>query len=193
MEKLNAKCRKVREADLERIMHWRMLPEITKYMNTNPVLTMEDQRRWFAKIRDEEKMSLEEGRKEFYWILEVDDVPAGVVSLVNADKVSKKIDTGVYIAEKEKRSLRLILDVQWNLYRYSFEVLHMNKVCEEVFLENKGVNRLLDICGSKREGILRQHIRKDETYYDVVLRGILKKEWEEKKKTLEYNFIAFEE
>lgn len=72
MEKINAKCRKVQESDLERIMHCRMLPEITKYMKTNPVLTMEDQRIWFAKIRDEEKLSLEEGRKGFYWILEVD-------------------------------------------------------------------------------------------------------------------------
>ena len=74
--------------------------------------------------------------------MEVDGVPAGFVSLVNIDPLNQRIHIGVYIAEKAKRSLRLTLDLQWNLYRYSFDVLQMYKVCEEVFAENKAVNRM---------------------------------------------------
>jgi len=77
--------------------------------------------------------------------LEVDGVPTGFVSLVNIDPLNQRTHTGVYIAEKAKRSLRLTLDLQWNLYRYSFDVLQIYKVCEEVFTENKAVNRILDI------------------------------------------------
>ena len=36
--------RDIRESDLENIMAWRMAPEITRYMNTNPRLTMKKQR-----------------------------------------------------------------------------------------------------------------------------------------------------
>ena len=192
MDIIHANCRKIVEDDLEMLMHWRMRPDITYYMNSDPQLTMKDQREWYARIQEDEKKSQEDGRKGFYWILEVDGVPAGFVSLVDIDWRAKKVHTGVYIAEKEKRSLRLILDIQWNLYRYCFEVLGMNKVCEEVFAENKAVNRLLDMCGSTREGLLRDHVCKNGTYFDVVTRGILRSEWEEKKKNLEYNQIEME-
>ncbi len=192
MDKINARCRKITDDDLERLMHWRMMPEITKYMNTDPTLTMEGQRAWYRRIQEDEKKKLDQGRMGFYWLLEVDNVPSGFVSLVNIEEKHKRLHTGVYIAVKSKRSLRLAIDIQWNLYDYAFDVLGMNKVCEEVFAENVAVNRLLDICGSKREGVIRSHIYKNGQYFDVVTRGILKEEWEEKRKTLQYNLIEFE-
>lgn len=192
MEIINARCRKIKENDLKMIMDWRMLPEITRYLNTNPKLTMEGQYSWFHKIKAEEEKSIENGRKGFYWILEVDEIPVGFVSLVNADSSAKKIETGVYIAVKGKRSMRLAIDIQWNLYDYAFGVLNMHKVCEEVFEANSAVNRILDMCGSKREGVLRDHVCKEGQYYNVVVRGILKDEWMKKKKDLNYNVIKFE-
>ena len=193
METIHAKFRKIREEDLEKLMYWRMLPEITQYMNTDPKLTMEGQKAWYSCIKAEEQKSLKEGRKGFYWIIEVDDMPVGFASLVDIDYGAKKLQTGAYVAEKAKRSLRLAIDMQWNLYRYAFDVLGMNKVCEEVFAENKAVNRILDICGSKREGLLRSHIYKNGKYYDMVVRGILKSEWDEKKVVLEYHKIDIED
>lgn len=183
MEKeINAFCRQIRKDDLEMIMNWRMMPEITKYMNTDPKLTMEGQIKWFQKISESET--------DFFWILEVDGVPSGVVSLVEYN--GHQIHTGVYIAVKEKRSLKLTMYLQWNLYRYGFEQMGVHKVCEEVFSVNKPVNRILDMCGSKREGELRDHVLKQGEYYDVVVRGILREEWDELKKTLKYDRIDFE-
>lgn len=183
MEKeINAFCRQVQEDDLEMIMNWRMLPEITKYMNTDPKLTLEGQKQWFEKIGKSDK--------DYYWILEVDGVAAGVVSLVGYDL--NQIHTGVYIAVKEKRSLKLTLYLQWNLYRYAFEYMGVHKVCEEVFFENKEVNRILDMCGSKREGVLRECVCKNGKFYDVVARGILRSEWEEIKEKRTFDIIPFE-
>ena len=162
-QEINARCRLIKPDDLEMIMDWRMRPEITRYMNTDPKLTIEGQKKWLQKIQQSET--------EWSWILEVEGVPAGVVSLGNYD--GNKVYTGVYIAVKEKRSLKLTLYLQWNLYRYAFEYLHVNKVCEEIFSENKAVNRMMDMCGSKREGVLRSHICKNGQYYDMVVRGIL--------------------
>ena len=68
----------------------------------------------------------------------------------------------------------------------------MHKVCEEVFEDNKAVNRILDMCGSKREGILRDHVYKEEKFYNVVVRGMLKDEWDSIKQNLSYNKFEFE-
>ncbi len=181
-QEINARCRLIKPDDLEMIMDWRMRPEITRYMNTDPKLTIEGQKKWLQKIQQSET--------EWSWILEVEGVPAGVVSLGNYD--GNKVYTGVYIAVKEKRSLKLTLYLQWNLYRYAFEYLHVNKVCEEIFSENKAVNRMMDMCGSKREGVLRSHICKNGQYYDMVVRGILKEEWDSMKDNLKYDKIVFE-
>ena len=48
---MSVTLRKVTEGDLEQIMRWRMDPEITRYMNTDPKLTLEGQKKWFAKVR----------------------------------------------------------------------------------------------------------------------------------------------
>ena len=40
--------RAIQESDLENIMRWRMAEDITKYMNTNPKLTLEGQKKWLA-------------------------------------------------------------------------------------------------------------------------------------------------
>lgn len=180
-QKIFAKCRPITEDDLEMIMNWRMMPEVTKYMNTDPVLTLEGQKKWFDKIS--------KSKEDLYWILEVDGVPAGVVSLVGFE--GHQVHTGVYIAVKEKRSLKLTIYLQWNLYRYAFEVLGVDKVCEEVFEENKAVNRILDLCESKREGVIRREVKKNGVYYDVVHRGVLREEWDEMKERIQYDYIPF--
>lgn len=192
MEIINVKCRKIKEEDLRMIMDWRMMPEITQYLSSNPKLTMEDQHKWFENIKKDEENGLTDERKSYYWVLEVDGVPSGLVSLVNADYRTNKIETGAYVAVKEKRSIRLAVDIQWNLYAYAFDVLKMHKVCEEVFEDNKAVNRILDMCGSKREGILRDHVYKEEKFYNVVVRGMLKDEWDSIKQNLSYNKFEFE-
>lgn len=184
MNKLDAKCRRIREEDLEMIMNWRMMPEITKYMVTDPKLTLDGQKLWYERIKN--------NPDEFHWVLEVDGIPSGIASLVSMNKTAKWIHTGVYIAEKKKRSLKLTMELQWNLYEYAFEVLGMEKVCEEVFAENKEVLRILDMCGSKGEGVLRRHVFKNGVYYDMAVRGILHSEWEDLKEKINYTHFEFE-
>lgn len=185
MEPLDIKFCAIQKCDLEMIMHWRMQPDITEYMNTDPNLTIDDQYKWYERIMQQPH--------EYYWIVMVDHVKVGMASLVNPDIHNGQIHTGVYIAVKEKRSLRLILDIQWNLYEYAFEHLDYNKVCEEVFTLNKPVLRILDMCGSKTEGVLRSHVFKKGIYYDVTVRGILRDEWDNLKPGLKYNKIEIEE
>ena len=58
MDIIHARCRKILEDDLEMLMHWRMRPDITYYMNSDPRLTMRDQEKWYGQIQEDGKKSL---------------------------------------------------------------------------------------------------------------------------------------
>lgn len=180
----NTICRKIKEDDLEMIMNWRMSPDITKYMNTDPHLTLEGQKKWFEKIN--------ENPDEFHWVLETENTPVGVISLSNWDKSANIIYTGVYIAVKEKRSFKLIADIQMNFYEVCFDVLGVNKIGQEVLGNNIAVVKINERLGMHREGILRQAIKKGNEYYDLYLLGILREEWKEIKQKIKYDKIEFE-
>ena len=169
MRKMSRKFRKIREDDLEMIMNWRMRPDITKYMYTDPKLTIEEQRKWFQKISTEDDI--------FYWIFEDRGRAMGLVSLVDWDKENSIIHTGGYIAEKEGCSLQNIVNVNMNLYAYVFEVLEINKAAFEIMDNNKSQVQWMKRLGATQEGILRQAIKKKGIYYDLYLMCFLKEEW----------------
>ena len=164
------KCfRRIKESDLEMIMNWRMRPEITKYMYTDPQLTIEDQRKWFEKISNEDN--------SFYWIFEVEEKAVGLVSFVDWDKDNSIIHTGGYIAEKEGRTLHNIIDMNMNIYNYIFSVLNINKAAFEIMSNNMSQVQWMKRIGATLEGVLRQAIKKNGAYYDLYLLSFLKEEW----------------
>lgn len=179
--KSNAILRPMRMEDQELVMNWRMQPDITRFMNTDPVLDIEKQQRWF------EKRTLDDTCYD--WIIEVDGEPIGVTSISMIDKQNLTCTRGTYIGVKEKRSFELMVSIYASQFDFIFYELGLNKIEIQVFAENKNVILLSKKCGLKQEGILRQHIRKNEKYYDVVLLGMTKEEWEMKKTQWNYESI----
>lgn len=184
MENCEKRFRKIRESDLEIIMNWRMRPEITKFMYTDPKLTMVEQRKWFEKISNEEDT--------FYWVFEVGGKPVGLSSLVEWDKRNSVIHVGGYIAEKEGRTLQNIVDVNMNIYNYVFSTLKINKAALEIMDNNMSQVQWMKRIGAKVEGISRQAIKKNGTYYDLYLMSFLRKEWDDILKKTHYNVIEIE-
>lgn len=165
--------RKMRVDDMEMVRNWRMRPEITKYMYTDPMITIEQQMEWFKKVSNSD---------DFYWIVVQDGRPVGLASLTGWDKRNSRIIGGAYIAERNNETFKLAIDLQLNLLNYAFNKLNINKVCGEVISENIGVVRLLEICGCVREGMLREHVLKNGKYYDIVVLGTIKSDWDKIKK-----------
>jgi pseudaminic acid biosynthesis N-acetyl transferase len=177
-------CRKMTDGDLEMVMTWRMMPEITKFMYTDPKLTLEGQKKWFNKIIEEEN--------NYLWIVEVNGIPVGSMIITELDFVNKRCAPAFYIAVKEKRSLELAIRLEASLLDFIFSKLSVNKFVSEVFSFNKGVIRIHQMFGCRIEGVLKEHIFKNGEFYDVTVLGLTKKEWEEKKSKLKYEPIEFE-
>lgn len=175
--------RQLYKEDLEIVMKWRMRPDITKYMYTDPVLTMEKQLAWF------EASKLD--KKNIHFIIEYNKQPIGVLNITDIDKDNKKCSWGYYIAVQEKRSLKLALALEWNVYDFVFYTLELNKLVGEVFAFNKAVVRIHQMCGSRIEGERKNHILKNGKYYDIIETGICKEEWEQIRYKYDYEKIPF--
>ncbi|MGN1147783.1 MAG: UDP-4-amino-4,6-dideoxy-N-acetyl-beta-L-altrosamine N-acetyltransferase [Lachnospiraceae bacterium] len=180
---MSVTLRKIENGDLENIMRWRMDPDITRYMNTDPVLTMEGQIKWLA--------SIEERSDVKYWLIEVDGKPAGVINVGGLDNPSGDCTWGYYIGEKKLRSLKTALSLEMSLYDYLFLELHKKNLYGDIFSENAGVIQLHLLCGSEIVEEKKNHVCKNGRYYDVTFMRMSAKRWEQLRPQKKYEMIQF--
>ena len=63
------------------------------------------------------------------------------------------------------------------LLRHGFEALGLNRIYAHHMTKNPASGRVLEKIGMKREGLLRQAMRKWDNFEDVVLYAILRQDW----------------
>ena len=176
-------CRNLKSHDLENVMNWRMSPHVTKYMNTDPVITIEKQKEWFDKLSS--------GSEFYYWIIEVDANPCGLINLADMDKINNRCTWGYYIADKKQSSFQLAMSLEMSLYDFAFDKIGLNKVTGESFCINTAAVKMHELCGCETEGILKQHIFKNNQYYDVCIQSMLAEHWRNIRGDFEYQKIEF--
>ena len=177
---------KIREEHLDEIRLWRTAEEVTKYLYTDPVITLEDQMKWYQRIlRDPSRMD---------WVLDVDGRKMGVVCLYDIEPQNRRCFWAYYIGERAGRGQGIGRAIELNILNYVFEGLDLYKLCCEVFEWNDLVVKIHQKYGSKTEGVFREHILKRGEYHNVVRMGILRREWEQNvKDKFEYSTANIEE
>ena len=63
--------------------------------------------------------------------------------------------------------------------RYAFDELNLHRVGAEVPAYNTRALHVLERAGWRREGVLREALRRDGRWWDLLLLGILRSEWEQ--------------
>ncbi len=180
---MSVTLRAIREDDLENIMRWRMDPDITKYMNTNPKLTLEGQKKWLAAIQNNPDVK--------YWMIEVDGEPAGVINLTKLQDPSGDLGWAYYMGEKKLRSIKTALSLEMSMYDYVFNTLHKNAVYSDVFTLNQGVIQLHKMCGCEVVEEKKAHVCKEDVYYDVTFMRMTADIWNQVRGSKKYESIAF--
>lgn len=176
--------RKITEDDLGMIMNWRMSESVTRFMNTNPKLTIDMQREWFESISSNDKAR--------FWLVEVEGEPAGIVNLIDTDWEKGNTSWGYYIGEEKLRSLKLAISLEMSLYDYCFDVLGFNEVHNEVFKLNEGVWKLHIACGNRIVKEEPNEIEKEGKLYDVIHLSIEREEWLNLRKKKNYERINYD-
>lgn len=181
---MSVTLRSIVENDLENIMNWRMAPDITKYMNTDPVLTLEGQKKWLKSISVNPDVR--------YWVIEIDGKPAGVINLTGLEHEDGKLGWAYYVGEKQLRSFKTALELELNLYEYALMVLNKESVTADVFSLNKGVIALHEYCGCEVVQEKKNAVCKNDIWYDVTYMVMTRERWMDFRTTVEFEKIDFE-
>jgi len=175
---------KLSEEHLEMVRNWRNKPEISKYMYTDQYISEEEHFNWFKKIKSD--------LAKKYWVVRLDGEYVGVVNLYDIDIKNKRCYWAYYLAEPSVRGKGLGRLIELNILNYVFEKLGLNKLCCEVLKFNELVVKIHQKYGSKIEGTFRKHIFKQGVFHDIVCMGILKEEWEDIKKKIDFEKIKID-
>lgn len=177
--------RNIKEKDLEKIMQWRMSPEVTKFMFNDLQLTMEKQLEWLKSIKEDESCR--------HWVINYLGTDIGVLGLTRIDYKNKRCCWQWYIGELEYRGKGIAQQIQYNIYDYVFYKLCLNRLYSEVFATNIRNLKAYEKSGYFVEGILKEHVYKNWQFHDVAICGITKMKWEEIRTGTFYEKIFIEE
>lgn len=155
--------------DIERVLHWRNLPEVAAYMHTDHAISETEHVRWFA-----DAMTDESGK---YWIIQSDGAPVGLVNLYDISPRHGRAYWAIYVAVPGVRGRGLGSAAERFVLRYAFETLGLETLCCEVLATNQRGVKMHERFGFRIDGVLRQHVRKGGDRVDVVTMSLLREEW----------------
>lgn len=155
--------------DSARVLAWRNLPEIRRWMYTDHVISQEEHDRWFAGAL------VNPTRR--YWIIELDGAPVGLANLADIDLGQRRATWAYYLADPAVRGRGLGAFVEYFVIEHVFDDLGLDKLWCEVLVENEAVWKMHEAFGFQREALFRRHAWKSGVPSDVVGLGLLAGDW----------------
>ncbi|QGH35220.1 UDP-4-amino-4,6-dideoxy-N-acetyl-beta-L-altrosamine N-acetyltransferase [Gracilibacillus salitolerans] len=159
--------RKMKETDLEQVLAWRNSEPIKRYMYTDKDITWQEHVNWY------EKVSTDSDHDVFIYIQH--GKPIGLVQFFDKQKQHQRCFWGFYIGE-----LHVPKGSGTNMATLAINHIfdqRVRKICAEVIETNRTSLHFHQKLGFKVEGTLRQHIMKEDQYYNVWALGLLKEDW----------------
>lgn len=169
--------RDLRDDDAPMLLEWRNDPQVSKYLYNDHTIGAEEHARWFGRA-----LAGENGR---YWIIQVDGTDVGLVSINDIDERNSRCTWAFYVASPAARGRGVGSFVEYSVLSHVFDEMGMHRLWCEVLGFNEPVVEMHRKFGFRDEGRLRQHRLKGDTWHDVVVMGMLRSEWEERKPELE--------
>lgn len=84
----------------------------------------------------------------------------------------------IAIADPARRGQGLGTEAMTLLLQYAFDELNLRRVQLTVFGYNERAIRFYEKIGFRREGVFREFLERDGQVYDMLLYGLLRREWE---------------
>ncbi len=175
-ESSRVKLRKMTKEDTELYHKWRNDVEVMH--STNPsldVYPMEETKEFVDHV-----ILGTHAAKSYIMVEKGNEIPIGIVSLINIDYKNRNAECIIDIGEKEywgkgygSEGLKLLLD-------YVFYEMNLHRVYLKVFSFNDKAIHLYTKIGFQQEGSSRQSLFRDGEWHDIIHMGILQNEYFEK-------------
>jgi [ribosomal protein S5]-alanine N-acetyltransferase len=165
--------RMLREEDATDIFHYTQKPEVTKFLIWHPHNTIQDTLDFiqFAEKQFDQGISIILGIE-----LKSENKIIGTIDLRDWKNPNRCGDIGYVIAPDYWRK-GIMTEALHAVLKFGFEELELNRLeahCEE---ENVGSWRVMEKCGMKHEGILREKVYIKKRFRSMKMYSILRKEW----------------
>ena len=170
------RLRALESTDLERAYTWINDREVTRYLTARYPLSRADEERW---LNDRPANSVAGVRLA---IETKDGVHIGNLDLHRVFPEDSKAGLGIMLGEKDYWSKGYGTDAIVTLLRFAFEEMNLHPVWLHAFEYNERAIACYKKCGFREEGRLRQHHYTEGRYWDSVVMGILREEFEEIRK-----------
>ncbi len=177
MEGKKTRIRALEKTDLDEIMKW-----VNDYQVTRSLVSFAypasraKEEKWLEKMiepDDKNRVFAIETKKGKY---------LGNIGFHNIDWKNRNAEVGIVIGKKRYWNKGYGTDAMMTILDFAFNRMNLHKVYLEVFDVNaRGIKSYLK-CGFKKEGHLREMFYNEGKYYDTVMMGILKREFEKNKK-----------
>jgi UDP-4-amino-4,6-dideoxy-N-acetyl-beta-L-altrosamine N-acetyltransferase len=164
------------EEHLEEVRKWRNSPEVAAYMYTDKQISEAEQQKWFERVKNNPSAR--------YWIISYEGRNLGLASVTDISDVFRSCYWAFYLGDSSVRGAGIGGKVEYNVMKYVFEELKLNKLRCEVFVENEKVIRMHEKFGFRREAYYREHCCKNEKFIDVIGLAILRSEWDSMKDSI---------
>jgi RimJ/RimL family protein N-acetyltransferase len=161
-------------ADLPIITRWWADPDFLRLYNTAP-----------AAPRNEDQLSRRfdfshTSPDNFLFAIRLlaEDTLIGLLEFDGVDWSNRTTFVSIGIGEAEYRGRGYGADAMRVGLRFAFHELNLHRVCLTVFSYNAAAIALYERLGFVREGVYREHIERDGQRFDMILYGLLRREWE---------------
>jgi RimJ/RimL family protein N-acetyltransferase len=161
--------------DLDRCYHWLNDREVTRFLEGGryPPSTVQE-RDWL-----ENAVRNRSGFANVLFAIETKDgVHIGNAGLHEGSPEHRTAKLGIMIGEKEYWSRGYGTDAVRTLLRFAFEQMNLNRVELGTFDFNERAQACYRKCGFVEEGRRREDRYIDGSYHDLLIMGILRREWE---------------
>lgn len=168
--------RDVQDADSANLLAWRNKPEVRQNMYTSRIIKDDEHRDWIAALKTD--------RSRRYWIIVWSGQDAGLVNFYNISTDHSRAHWAFYLADVSLQGRGIGAFIEFAILDYGFRHMSLNKLCCEVLDFNSAVLKLHKRFGFREEGIFRQHIHRENRFYDVHCLAILQDEWDHTRQDL---------
>jgi RimJ/RimL family protein N-acetyltransferase len=163
--------RPLEESDIPRMTEWVNDPEITRFTSMYRPTTERNEREFLERIAGSNEVGFGIARVS-------DDLLIGTAGLFRIDWRSRNAGFGIAIGDKDEWSKGIGRETTGLILRYAFETLNLHRVWLEVFEYNPRGIKAYEAMGFTHEGVEREHVYRDGRYWNVLMMGILRSDWD---------------
>ena len=151
---------------------------VRKSMYTEHEISLNEHLAWVERLQSD--------NRQIVFVVLVDEVVSGVVSVNAIDRLHLKSDWAFYLDANVRGGLGAALE--FGLINFVFQRVGLEKLNCEVIETNEAVVKLHKKFGFVEEGFRRENIIKNENRMGVFFLGLTKSDWEREKETVKIRY-----